>query len=349
MGVALESARNFAETQRLLKETAQRNAELAVINSIQQGVSAQLDFQRIIDLVGDKLREVFSTGEISIKWWDRATNTLHTPYGFEHGIRYELPPSPVRPGGLPEKILRDRVIGLLNTVAEAEAAGIQIVAGTDTPLCSIRVPIIAGDHALGYIMLENYEREYAFGEAEIRLLTTVANGMGVALENARLFDETQRLLKETEQRNAELAIINSVQEGLASKLEIDAIYTLVGTRSARSSPPTPRTSPTTTSPTTRSHFPTTSIAEPHPRSSPRPRAAFPTGAAVVGHHRVGQASTASHAGGAVRPWRHQGRIPRHDGGHEQHVPRRAHFPQREAIRRRQRAKLQGARLRAKTT
>jgi len=31
--------------------------------------------------------------------------------------------------------------------------------------------------------------------------------MSVALENARLFDETNRLLKETEQRKAELAVI----------------------------------------------------------------------------------------------------------------------------------------------
>ena len=52
--------------------------------------------------------------------------------------------------------------------------------------------------------------------------------MSVALENARLFDETQRLLKETEQRTAELAIINSVQQGLASKLDMQAIYDLVG-------------------------------------------------------------------------------------------------------------------------
>ena len=52
--------------------------------------------------------------------------------------------------------------------------------------------------------------------------------MSIALENARLFDETQRLLKETEQRAAELAIINSVQQGLASKLDMPAIYELVG-------------------------------------------------------------------------------------------------------------------------
>ena len=62
----------------------------------------------------------------------------------------------------------------------------------------------------------------------MRLLQTLANSMSVALENARLFDETQRLLKMTEDRAAELAIINSVQAGLASKLNMKAIYDLVG-------------------------------------------------------------------------------------------------------------------------
>ena len=90
------------------------------------------------------------------------------------------------------------------------------------------VPIVSGSEATGAIFLQNYERENAYTEADVRLLGTMATSMGVALENARLFDETQRLLKETEQGAAELAIINSVQEGLASKLDFQAIIELVG-------------------------------------------------------------------------------------------------------------------------
>ena len=48
------------------------------------------------------------------------------------------------------------------------------------------------------------------------------------MENARLFAETQRLLKETEQRANKLSIINSIQQGLASKLDEQSIYDLVG-------------------------------------------------------------------------------------------------------------------------
>ena len=70
------------------------------------------------------------------------------------------------------------------------------------------------------ITLDDHERENAFGDVGRAPAQHRRSSMGVALENARLFDETQRLFKETEQRAAELAIINSVQQGLAAELDI---------------------------------------------------------------------------------------------------------------------------------
>ena len=64
----------------------------------------------------------------------------------------------------------------------------------------IFVPLVIGDKVNSYISLQNNEIENAFSDSDIRLLETLANSMSVALENARLFDETNRLLKETEQR-----------------------------------------------------------------------------------------------------------------------------------------------------
>ena len=83
------------------------------------------------------------------------------------------------------------------------------------------------------ISLQNLDRDDAFSEADVRLLTTLAVSLSVALENARLFDETQRLLTETNERAAELAIINSVQQGLAAKLDMQAMYDLVGDKIQR--------------------------------------------------------------------------------------------------------------------
>ncbi len=55
------------------------------------------------------------------------------------------------------------------------------------------VPLIIGDKINSYISLQNNETENAFSDSDIRLLETLANSMSVALENARLFDETTRI------------------------------------------------------------------------------------------------------------------------------------------------------------
>ena len=88
--------------------------------------------------------------------------------------------------------------------------------------------MISGGKVFGRISLQNLDRYAAFSEADVRLLATLTSGLSVALENARLFDETQRLLTETNERAAELAIINSVQEGLVAKLDMQSMYDLVG-------------------------------------------------------------------------------------------------------------------------
>jgi GAF domain-containing protein/CheY-like chemotaxis protein/tetratricopeptide (TPR) repeat protein len=227
MSVALENAHLFAETERLLKETEERNAELAVINSIQQGLAAELEFQAIIDLVGDKLRQVLNTGEIGIRWFDPNTLQLHYMYEYEHGNRISVPSSKAG-GPIWEMLVRTKQPVILKSFKEIQALGLSVIPGTDTSKSVVYVPIIGSDRILGFIITENYERENAFSEADIRLLTMVASSMGVALENARLFDETQRLLKETEERNAEMAVINSIQQGLAAELDFQAIVELVG-------------------------------------------------------------------------------------------------------------------------
>ncbi|HEY5983877.1 MAG TPA: GAF domain-containing protein, partial [Anaerolineales bacterium] len=215
---------------RLLKETEQRAAELAIINSVQEGLASKLEMQGIYELVGDKIREIFHDADVGIRILDAPANLMTFPYTYEQGKRIEISPSPFKGEGFAGHVMRTRQPLLVNRDIEARSVeyGSFIFPGTASGKSALFVPLLAAGEARGVITLINYDREDAFSESDVHLLTTVAGAMRTALENARLFDETQRLLKETEQRAAELAIINSVQEGLASKLDIQGIYELVG-------------------------------------------------------------------------------------------------------------------------
>src|SRR4029078_1671028 len=82
---------------------------------------------------------------------------------------------------------------------------------------------------IGVLALESDTRA-RFDEDDLRLVTTLAGTTAVALRNASLFDETKRLLNETEQRNAELAVINEIGEALAKQLDFQGIIDAVGDR-----------------------------------------------------------------------------------------------------------------------
>src|SRR3954468_17993958 len=54
------------------------------------------------------------------------------------------------------------------------------------------VPIVVGSKAIGAISVQSVDEEGRFGEADSRLLATIAANVGVAIQNARLFSEVER-------------------------------------------------------------------------------------------------------------------------------------------------------------
>ena len=226
--IAIENTRLFEETRQLLKVTEQRAAELAIINSVQTALSQKLDYQAIVDLVGDKIGEIFDAQMVTIGRYDHERGLVDFGYTVQKGRRVRSEPAPF--AGMSRHMIDSRrTLRINEKVAQTLAdMGSTWADDMDMPRSAVYVPLLVGEVVTGVIVLGNLDRENAFSESDVRLLETLAGSTSVALENARLFQETQRLLKETEHRAAELAIINSVQEGLASKLEMQAIYDLVG-------------------------------------------------------------------------------------------------------------------------
>ena len=114
MGVALENARLFDETQRLFKESEQRAAELAIINSVQQALAAELNMQGIYDAVGDKIREIFHQADVGIRIYDPQTNLIHYPYVYESGPANRHRVRPLSDKGFAAHVLRTRETVIIN-------------------------------------------------------------------------------------------------------------------------------------------------------------------------------------------------------------------------------------------
>ena len=99
MSVALENAR-------LVDETRQRNAELALINSVQEAMAGELELQAIYDAVGDRIRDVFDAQVLDIGIYDEPSGLLHFPYTIERGVRF--PDEPIELIGFRKHVIETR-------------------------------------------------------------------------------------------------------------------------------------------------------------------------------------------------------------------------------------------------
>jgi two-component sensor histidine kinase len=66
------------------------------------------------------------------------------------------------------------------------------------PKSLIAAPMFAGDKVVGVVSIKDYETEYKFTESQLEILSTIASQAGIAIQNAYLFEEVKKSLREKE-------------------------------------------------------------------------------------------------------------------------------------------------------
>src|SRR5262249_26375470 len=157
-------------------ETRQRNAELALINSVQSALAGELELHAIYDSVGDRLRDVFDAQVVDIAMYNQASGLLEFPYVIERGERLGELTIPL--SGFRKHVMETREPLFVNDDPELfERYGNPRVLQGDLTLSGLFVPLVVGGRSTGVISLQNFDRRDAFDEADQRLLTTLAGSL----------------------------------------------------------------------------------------------------------------------------------------------------------------------------
>ncbi len=186
----------------------QRNTELAIINSVQEGLASKLDGQAIYELIGEKVREVFNVQAINIVTYDPTANLISMPYSYEKGDRSVV--SPREPYGFRLHVINTCAPLLINQnfVELASQYNNPVIAGT-CPKSALFVPLLVDGKVRGIISIQDLDRENAYSASDVHLLQTLAIAMSVAIENARLFAEIKRQEQHAQEMQRRMAdIIN---------------------------------------------------------------------------------------------------------------------------------------------
>ncbi|MBL8058526.1 MAG: GAF domain-containing protein, partial [Anaerolineales bacterium] len=195
---------------RLLEETRRRLQELETLNSIGAIVSSQADLYTMLRQIGDRVLAIFGVNSGYIGLYDSHTNLIEFPYFLENGVPAPTPPVPLGQG-LSSIIIQTRRPLLINQNAAQKMQELGAVVLGDPAQSYLAVPIVVGDEVTGILNVQSTTQAGLFSEDDVRLLSIIGASVGVAIENARLLQQTQTALAETEALYQAGADLNTAQ------------------------------------------------------------------------------------------------------------------------------------------
>ncbi|MCA9942188.1 MAG: GAF domain-containing protein [Anaerolineales bacterium] len=187
-GIAIENARLFAAERR-------RAARQATLNRIGEIIASTLDLEELLQSAITAVREQLHFADAGVLLKDDADAEMLILVA-RSGIYAEL---------LPEEYRQSIHQGIIGATARARRPVFTQdavndprylpVPGAEGIRSVIGIPIIVSDQLLGVLNVESSE---LLAQDDVDLLQIVGDQLGVAIVNARLFDQTQRNLAETQ-------------------------------------------------------------------------------------------------------------------------------------------------------
>ena len=187
--------RDTTQRHRTETELARNVEELRIINRISLAVTSGLDLERVLKTLHEQCNQVAPIDVFYIALCDENSSLVHIPLFYEDG-KYQAGPSRdinEQPGILGNIIRGKQTVYLhdnLNPVTRPIGPD-----GTEPrrPVMSyVGIPLTVREKVIGAMSVQSRQSD-AYTQDQIRLLEHIAIQAAIAIENARLYAEEQRL------------------------------------------------------------------------------------------------------------------------------------------------------------
>jgi PAS domain S-box-containing protein len=185
----------ITEKKKVEEELINRNIELSILNQIGQSLSRLAEPREIIEILFTTIGRLFDASNFYLALIDENRKMLTFPIYIVKGDVKDVPAKRFE-NGIPEYVIDTKKPILLNGDLAKGLKELGIIQSDNDLRAIMAAPLLAGDKVIGVMTLQNYHQDKNYGESQLEILTTIASQAGIALQNARLYDEVKKSLGE---------------------------------------------------------------------------------------------------------------------------------------------------------
>ncbi len=221
---AVRWARVWREREALRVQTARQAQEFNALYTVGRNVSALLKLEDILNLVVDAAVNLLSADEGSLMLLEPGSGELHLRASRSRSASAAQ---------LKQVRVNDTLMGrVIQTGRPVMLGGRDLLKVKTSFLVKaiLSVPLLEGQRAFGVLSVYNMRNPRLFVEHDVHLLSTLADAAAIAIQNAQLYEQTQRhaellsALVEIERRISESLDLTTVLERIAQSAK-DVLHT----------------------------------------------------------------------------------------------------------------------------
>ncbi|MBC8275989.1 MAG: GAF domain-containing protein [Chloroflexi bacterium] len=211
------------------KQERQRAEQLRTINEVGRKISSIVNLDELLPYVGNLLRETFNYYNVNIFLLEPGSGALTLKALCLSGQKGVIPV------GVPLEVDEESIIGWVAQSGEPMLANdvsddprYRAVEALRETKSELAVPVKIGNNVLGVLDVESTEVD-AFSEADLFTVQTLADQLAVAIENARLYEETRQIAVMEERNRMAREIHDTLAQGFSGIiLQLEAAEQALG-------------------------------------------------------------------------------------------------------------------------
>ena len=186
------------ENARLFEEARIRAKEQAVLNELGQALTAHLSVEEVLDEAYRQASRLLDTANFYIALYDPDKDEITFAIDIAEGDIRKFVGTRQAGEGLTEYIIRNETPLLIqeDLPERMEELGIEPIGRI--AFSWLGVPLMIGDRVLGVMAVQSYTTPRAYDGHDRDILIAIASQVAITLQNARLFEETQRRVREVQ-------------------------------------------------------------------------------------------------------------------------------------------------------
>ncbi|MBI3243670.1 MAG: GAF domain-containing protein, partial [Chloroflexi bacterium] len=211
-----QHAASVMENARLLEETSRRAHDMALLNDITRATVATSDLRESLQVLADRLGEIFNADGCYITLWDEERQ-MPIPSAAYGPLRQQYPAVKVEPGEqtMTASVLRTGHALVAEDVFNSPYISLRIAAMFPAK-SMLGLPLMAGDNRLGAALI-SFHQPHHFTPDEVALGEQAAGQIALAIAKSRLFEATRRSA-------AELKVASDILRSLNASPQVVSVF-----------------------------------------------------------------------------------------------------------------------------